>query len=140
MIAVLILGLLCAIAIPSFALARRNVQNTRFISDLRVAAHAFEQCIMDTGKYPPDCLPRVIPAGTADYLAGVDWTKSTPIGGFWAWDYKATGYKAGISVYFGATPDVDARLLEIDRKMDDGSLFTGLFRKRTGGCVYIIDF
>jgi len=139
MIVVVIIGLLCAIAIPAFSLARRNTLNIRFINDLRVAAHAFEQYNIENRKYPPDGTPSEMPRGMADYLRGMKWTKVNTLGGQWDWDYQQFGYKAGVSVYFGNDLN-DQRMLEIDRKFDDGNLTTGQFRKRSRGYIYIIEF
>ena len=138
-IVVAVIALLALIAIPSFMKARRNSQNARFIGDIRVAAAAFEMYTLANNKYPPDVNPGVIPQGMADYLAKIKWTQDTPIGGQWDWDNGQFGFTAGVSVYFGGTMD-DARMTEIDAKLDDGNLATGRFRKRSGGYIYIIEF
>ncbi|MFT5239715.1 MAG: general secretion pathway protein G [Candidatus Promineifilaceae bacterium] len=52
MVVVAIIGLLAAIAIPSFSKARLNAQMSRAQNDLRVLATAFEQLSMDTGQWP----------------------------------------------------------------------------------------
>ena len=138
MIVVAIVGLLVVIAIPSFYLARHNTENANFVNDLRVACAAFQNYAMDTGHFPPDGQPGVIPPGMADYLSGMDWTATTPIGGKWDWDYQQFGFTAGVSVYVG--PDMqDGRMLEIDQKIDDGNLSTGSFRKRSQGYISIIE-
>jgi type IV pilus assembly protein PilA len=138
-IVVALISMLALIAIPAFMRTRRGSQNTRFISDLRAAVGAFEMSFLAHNQYPPDVTPGVIPAGMADYLAKIAWTRSTPIGGQWDWDNGQFGFKAGVSVYFGSAMD-DARLTEIDAKIDDGSLSTGRFRKRSNGYIYVIEF
>ncbi len=139
MIVVLIIGILASLAIAAFARARQNTQNTCLINDLRVACDAFELYVMENKNYPPDGLPSVIPPGMADPLSHVAWTAPTPVGGQWDWDYLQFGYKAGVSIYFGAAMN-DSRMIEIDRKIDDGDLTTGRFRRRSQGYIYIIDF
>lgn len=52
MIVVAIIGLLAALAIPSFSKARLNAQTRRAQNDLRVLATAFEQLSMDTAQWP----------------------------------------------------------------------------------------
>ncbi len=138
MIVVAIVGLLLAIAIPSFFLARHNTENAQFINDLRVACAAFQNYTMDVGHYPPDGQPGVVPPGMDAYLAGMHWTETTPVGGQWDWDYQTFGFTAGVSVYFGAAMQ-DDRMLEIDQKIDDGNLATGSFRKRSQGYISIIE-
>jgi prepilin-type N-terminal cleavage/methylation domain-containing protein len=140
MIVVLIIGILFVLAIPAFSRARETVQNTRFISDLRVAVHAFEEYNVLNRRYPADRTPGVMPDGMSEYLRGMKWTQPTPIKGSWDWDYQQFGYRAGVSAYFTDPIMPDARMLEIDRKLDDGDLNTGLFRKRTRGYIYIIEF
>jgi type IV pilus assembly protein PilA len=139
MIVVMIIGVLAAIALPAFSRARLTSQNVRFINDLRVATGAFQQYALDTGKYPPDNTPSVMPPGMSEYLECMRWTEDTPIGGRWDWDYQQFGCKAGVSVYYGADMQ-DARLTEIDRRIDDGNLNTGTFRKRSQGYISVIEW
>ena len=139
MVVVLIIGILAALAIAAFSKARQNTQNTCLINDLRVACDAFELYVMENKVYPPDGLPGVIPPGMATLLSHVAWTAPTPVGGQWDWDYMQFGCKAGVSIYLGAAMN-DSRMTEIDRKIDDGDLNTGRFRRRSQGYIYIIDF
>ncbi|MDA0991112.1 MAG: type II secretion system protein [Verrucomicrobia bacterium] len=136
LIVVAIIGLLAVIALPNFAKARRQAQNTRFISDLRVASHAYDLYAQMNGDYPPDTMPTVIPAGMSDYLAKMHWTGNTPIGGHWDWDFLQYqfGCRAGVSVYL---PDrSDAEMALVDARIDDGNLAAGQFRKRAAGYIY----
>jgi type II secretory pathway pseudopilin PulG len=139
MIVVMIISLLAVLALPSFSRARINSQNVRFINDVRVATGAFQGYCMDHGYYPPDQNPGITPAGMAEYFKGIAWTRSTPIGGQWDWDCKVFGAKAAISVYYGNDTQ-DARMMDIDQKLDDGDLTTGLFRKRSQGYMYVIEW
>jgi type IV pilus assembly protein PilA len=137
MIVVAIIALLTAIAIPWFQRYREDTLNSRFANDLRIACHAIRHYHIKTVEYPPDRTPRIIPAGMAGYLAGMEWSERTPIGGWWDWDYQQFGCTAGVSVY---RPDRDDRqMTEIDKLIDDGDLATGSFRKRNQGYIYIIE-
>jgi prepilin-type N-terminal cleavage/methylation domain-containing protein len=138
MIVVMIIALLAVLALPAFSRARLTSQNVRFINDLRMACGAFQQYTLDTCRYPPDRTPGVIPPGMAEYLQGMQWTDNTTIGGRWDWDYEQFGVKAGVSVYCGLDMQ-DARLTEIDRRIDDGNLDTGNFRKRSQGYIGVIE-
>lgn len=136
MTVVVIIGVLCAIAIPGINKLKRNSQNNRFISDLRAFAQAFETYSARTGRWPPDGSPAVVPTGMSGEFRNAAWTAKTAIGGQWDWDYQQFGITAGISVYL---PTVTAaQMLEIDRKFDDGNLSTGNFRSRTSGYIYIL--
>jgi len=137
MIVVAIISLLAMLAIPSFVKARRQAQLNQFINDLRVAVDAFMMYELEHGAYPPDRTPGVIPPGMADYLRGIDWTGTTPVGGQWDWDYGQFGHVSGVSVYLPDRTPTEMR--EIDRRLDDGNLSTGLFRSRSQGYIYIIE-
>jgi len=137
MIVVAIIGLLAAIAIPSFVRARETSLNTRFAADLNVATGAFIEYAQEKGNYPPDVLPGIVPAGMDDFLLRMHWTESTSLGGEWDWDYKQFGCTAGVSVH-GPTAGV-AELKRLDKLIDDGDLSTGNFRQRSAGYIFIIE-
>jgi type II secretory pathway pseudopilin PulG len=137
MIVVAIVGLLAAIAIPSFVHARETALNNRFVADLRVARDAFIEYSADNRTYPPDTMPGVIPVGMADYLLRMPWTQPTVIGGQWDWDNGQFGFTAGVSVYQPTAPL--ATMQKIDTIIDDGNLSAGSFRARSAGYIYIIE-
>lgn len=137
MIVVAIIGVLVALSIPAFQKAREVVQINRFIADIRVAADAFTMYSMDNASYPADEIPGNMPEGMAGYLAKMDWTGTTVIGGQWDWDLDQFGFHAGVSVYQPNWSDEKMRL--IDERLDDGNLNTGLFRQRQDGFIYVID-
>jgi general secretion pathway protein G len=138
MVVVLIIGLLAAIALPNFVRASQNAQNSRFASDLRVATEAFMQYNLDTRRYPLDRNPGIVPPEMAGYLARrIEWTKRTPIGGQWDWDYGVFGVRAGVSVYQPTASS--SQLRRLDRMIDDGNLATGQFRARASGYISIVE-
>ena len=127
MIVVLIISLLAALAIPAFKRARDATQDTRFVNDMHIIVGAFEQRSFYIPFYPPETAPGVVPEGMEDYLRGVDWDEPTPLGGQWDWAPDEPGYGRGImAIGIGASID---RMQEIDAKLDDGNLATGLFQK-----------
>jgi len=79
------------------------------------------------GSYPPDVNRGGVPQGMDLYFGPTfDFTKTTPIGGNWDWDYNQFGFTAGVSVIgSGADP---SRMTEIDSTIDDGNLNTGGFQ------------
>ena len=137
MIVVAVVGLLAAIAIPSYVRAREHSLNVRFAADLQVAKGAFTEYSVDHGKYPPDTQPGVVPDGMADYLRRMEWTKPTTIGGQWDWDNGQFGFKAGVSVYRSTAST--AQMVLVDKSIDDGNLATGDFRSRSDGYIGIIE-
>ncbi len=138
MIVVMIIGLLAAIAIPGVTRARQRAQNTRFIADLNVSVRAFEQYAIETGIYPPETAPAVIPDGMNDYLSKMNWVGPNSVGGSWDWDFEQHGFRAGVSSFVGANL-ADARMVEIDKMIDDGELASGSFRRHDQGYISIIE-
>jgi prepilin-type N-terminal cleavage/methylation domain-containing protein len=132
MIVVSIIALLAVIAMPSFLRARENAQNAKFVNGLRIATDAFQMYATENNAYPPDVNRAVVPPGMALYFGSMlDWTKPTPIGGNWDWDYQVFGFTAGVSVV-GSSADV-TQMTAIDAKIDDGNLSTGGFQKTAEG-------
>ncbi|MEI7881404.1 MAG: type II secretion system protein [bacterium] len=106
MIVVAIIGLLAALAIPSFMKARINSQNAAFKNDLRMIDAAINQCIIDTKAYPADVNEKIIPQELVPYLKNMDWSKPTPIGGYWDYDHD-WGMICGIGVYGPSRTDAE---------------------------------
>lgn len=126
MIVVSIISILSVIAVPSFMRARQTAQNAKFMNGLRVASGAYEEYAMEHGAYPVDVSRATVPPGMATYFDSTfDWTKPTPIGGNWDWDFNVFGFVAGISVV--GSPASLSQLTDIDSRMDDGDLSTGQF-------------
>jgi len=127
MIVVVLIGLLASIAIPAFQRLQRASQNSRFISDLRTFAQAFEIQVAETGSWPANAGSGVVPAGMAGSFNTGNWQARTVLGGRWNWDRNMSGVAAGISVTSYTV--TDAQLSDIDAQIDDGDLDTGQFRK-----------
>lgn len=131
MIAVVIIGLLVLLAYPAFVKVQKSAQNARFISDIRVFSQSFETYSMETGLWPPNAGSGVVPLNMANNVRRNNWVAETSVGGRWNWDAgsvaQSFGFFAGVSV---VDPKAnDQQMLLIDRRIDDGNLSTGLFRK-----------
>jgi prepilin-type N-terminal cleavage/methylation domain-containing protein len=131
MIVVAILADLALIALPAFIRARDFAQDTRFMTDLRTATDGFEMYASEHNSYPPNAGTGVVPAGMQQYLAGMDWTSPTTIGGNWNWDNNQNGSVAAVGVLFPNASGDDVRMADIDERIDNGILSTGGFRKQT---------
>ena len=136
MVVVVIVGILAAIAVPTFGHFRRNAKSNRFIHDVHTFAQAFETYAMKNGRWPPSAANGAVPTGMSGEFRDNDWSETPSLGGNWNWDYKSNGVTAGISVT-GATVD-DTQMTEIDKEMDDGSLSTGNLVKNGGRLTYIL--
>jgi len=130
MVVVVIIGLLASLAIPAFQRVQRSAQNARAINDFRIFAQAFEVYNSQNGGWPPNAGAGVIPTGMSKDFKEDTWkAASTILGGRWNWDVNRPEFAAGVSIS-GATVS-DEQLIEIDTKLDDGNLTTGLFQKIT---------
>jgi prepilin-type N-terminal cleavage/methylation domain-containing protein len=136
MITVAIIGLLTAIALPSFQRARTTSQLTQAASGFRTACDAFQMYAAENGTYPADVTQGVIPAGLEEYLTDMEWT-ATPLGGQWDWDYNVFGIKAAVSI--DNPHATEAQFQRLDAMIDDGDLGTGRFRTRSGGYMRVIE-
>lgn len=136
MIAVVIIGLLAAIAIPAFTKLRENTRMNAFINDLTTGAEAFESYAMDNGAWPPDGAAG-IPPGMEGYINYGTFGRTTQLGGDWDWDAGVFGLTAAFGVN---APTASLETFEkIDLKIDDGNLSTGSFRSRSGGYVMVLE-
>ncbi len=69
MIVVIIIGILAAIAVPSYVGVSKRAQAARVIADFRTILVAVEMCVADTGEFPPDCYPGRVPRELRPYFA-----------------------------------------------------------------------
>jgi prepilin-type N-terminal cleavage/methylation domain-containing protein len=138
-IAVSIIGLLASFIIPAVNLAVRSRQNTECARKLRQAVAAFEMYRSETGIWPADKTPAVIPPEMTDYFAEMNidewWTDSTELGGRWDWD-NGYNFKYSVSI---SNPSKTGQMTEFDKLIDDGNLNSGNFRKVNTQYHYIIE-
>lgn len=137
MIVVVIIGLLAAIAIPALQRVQRRTQATRFISDLRTFAQAFDTYALENGVWPGNAGSGVVPPGMSDQISTTAWTATNTLGGRWNWDENRFGVVASVSTT-GVTATV-ADMLAIDAQIDDGDLATGRFRSASGRYLWVLE-
>ena len=86
MVAIVLIGLLAALAIPAFQRVQRASQNGRLVNDLRVFAQAFEIYNSKNGSWPDGAAAGVVPTApipmSGEFKAPA-WQSSTVIGGNW---------------------------------------------------------
>lgn len=146
-IAAVIIGLLAALAIPSFKRSMMAARSDAVINDLRVFTTAYQHYLQDKGDWPEDSEPGNYPAGMEQYLRATAWTNHSAIGGYYNWEYQAvhggSKIRAAIAITSVGDNPVSSdkmQLEDIDRRFDDGNLNTGLFRLGFGlEPVYIIE-
>jgi prepilin-type N-terminal cleavage/methylation domain-containing protein len=147
MVVVVIIGLLAAMALPTYRHITMRSKATALINDIRAFSTAFVTYNLQNGHWPLDTGPQVIPPEMVGALPTA-FTAKTPIGGVYEWDsdVSANGFytKAAITIESATgnpmTDDLD--LLEmIDAQMDDGNLATGNVRVGAANTlVFVIEY
>jgi len=139
MIVVAILVDLAVIALPAFIRSRNMAQNTKFASDLRTCAGAFEMYAAENNKYPPSTAAGQVPAGMNVYLRGFPWSDTNSLGGSWLWQTQYQSTTAAVVVSFPHAMD-EVRMTDVDTRFDNGILATGGFREvDTKTYMYIVE-
>ncbi len=108
MVAILIIGILAAIAIPRYVGITKKAQAARVVSDYQTILLAAKSCLAETGEYPPDRGPGSIPNELKPYLPdGFTFNLQSEMGFRYDWDnwvidgrpkHRFTGIMYGISV------------------------------------------
>lgn len=138
---VTLIGLLAAIALPSYRKVGLKSKATAVMNDFRTFSGALVTYNLQQARWPAGTgVPGEIPAEMANNLPAA-FARPTPVGGNYEWVSNTT-YKAAIRIVSTANSSMtdDAELVEmIDRLMDDGVLNTGSVQVVTGNLVYIIE-
>jgi prepilin-type N-terminal cleavage/methylation domain-containing protein len=132
MVAVVILGILIAIAVPTYGHFQRKAQNTTFMNNLRIFSQAFETFAMKYGAWPPSAGPGVVPfldsnRTMSGEFRDVDWMAPTPVGGNWQWNFSSSSHPRAYISIVNVTATA-AQMTEIDALLDDGILTSGNFK------------
>ena len=140
-VAVAIISLITAIAIPAFKQYRQAARVAAFSSDMQKMSIAGQQYALESGSWLPGTSPGVYPVQLEGYISRMSFERATPFGG--NWDYG--NYYTGDTDYFLSIVGVvnptigEETIVELDREIDDGNLSTGFFRKTDGGYYFIIE-
>ena len=156
MIAVLIISMLFAMAVPTYQRIQRKARAASVVNDFRVFGAAFQAYAHEKGSWPAEATAGVVPTGINDQdIQTSVWSQRTPMGGKVDWEYNQVhpggtypppaGGKWHAALAITGTSDapliVDADLMEeIDLALDDGDLTTGNFRTGFGDCpIFILE-
>jgi prepilin-type N-terminal cleavage/methylation domain-containing protein len=123
MIVVVIIGLLAALAIPTFTRVKIKSQAARMANDFRQYEAAFQRFSMENGSLPGSAAASAIPAGMTGYLAD-SYTQNSPLGGTYEWLGAPDQ-----NIVLSGTYATDEVMLMVDKTLDDGDLATGDFTK-----------
>ncbi len=138
MIAVVLVGILAALAVPAIKHLATRANDTLFLNDLRVASHSLERYAMEKGDWPPDGAGGWPPEMDGYLPPPARWHQPTPLGGSWSWARDNDGINAALRVT-GFTGG-EARALRIDKMLDDGDLAAGYLRGTAANLVYVMQY
>jgi type II secretory pathway pseudopilin PulG len=140
MVVVVLLGILIAIAVPTYRRFQRKAENTQFVNNLRIFTQAYETFAMKYGNWPLSSTnPGDIPEDSAHHsMSGefrdADW-KAGALGGQWKWNLSASpSAHPRASISRVEVTVTEAQMTEIDTLIDDGNPGTGNFR--SNGTTY----
>ncbi len=147
-----IISMIMLAAVPTYNLIQRKARASALVNDFRVFAAAFQAYAHENGTWPAETAAGEVPPGMDNTrLNTMQWTRTTPMGGQFDWDFMqvhpggTTGgrWRAAIAINSTASSAVllDEELLKlIDRTLDDGDLTTGSFRLGgDGGPLFILE-
>lgn len=135
LVVVAVIGILAAIAIPSYVASQNRARAAVVVGELRNFSSAFFAYYTDELDFPPDC-HEIIPLGMEELLPP-QFVETTAIGGRYNWE-GPDGYPyAGISISSGPDPEL---VQLVDNIFDDGDLGSGKFRITPNGRpTYILE-
>lgn len=135
-VAIFIISVLTALAVPSYKRVNLEARTAATLNDLRVFTSAFQNYAHDRGDWPASTgVPAEVPPGMESYLGETSWSRPTPIGGFYTYCanslQQGERYRAVLVISTVGENKVTTdrqQLADIDHKTDDGDLDTGNFR------------
>jgi type II secretory pathway pseudopilin PulG len=146
MVVLTIISMVLTVVAPSYQRIQRKARMAAVVNDFRVYSAVFMSHAHETGSWPAETPAGIVPTEIkSNELKGENWTRVTPMGGKFDWEYNqihfGTRYRAAIAISdtVGAPLLMDLDLLqELDRILDDGNLDSGNFRLGFGNCPLLI--
>ncbi|HCR29985.1 MAG TPA: hypothetical protein DIV79_08220 [Opitutae bacterium] len=127
LIVLTVIGLLAALAVPTFLKVTRNWRSAALGRDIRTLATASETYILESGLWPPDTTSGSFPNEMLGYFSERFFESATPMGGRWDFEQFDSGVTSAVGV---VSPTLDEEdLAKTDEIIDDENLATGQFRK-----------
>jgi type II secretory pathway pseudopilin PulG len=135
MVVLTIISMLVTVIAPSYQRIQRKARASALVNDFRVYSAVFLSHAHEVGSWPAETPAGVVPSEVkSSEMKGDNWTRVTPIGGKFDWEYNqvhnGVRYRAAVAIAdtVGAPLLVDLEMFkEMDRALDDGDLATGNF-------------
>lgn len=131
MIAIVIIGLLAALAVPAFQRLKQRSLATLMANDFRQIKASFERSSLEMGRWPPAAGAGVIPLNM-DGMLPTAYTMPAPVGGQYSWSGPT-----GRLVLSGGPPN-NTVMQQVDTIIDDGNLETGSFTSPGAGTYQLL--
>jgi type II secretory pathway pseudopilin PulG len=153
MVVVTIISMIMLAAVPTYTRIQRKARASAMVNDFQKFAAVFLAHAHETGSWPVETAAGVVPPGINNTEMNLQaWTRVTPMGGQFDWDFNqvhpggtSSGgrWRAAIGINSTGSSAVilDVELLkEIDRALDNGDLTSGSFRiGGDGGPLFILE-
>jgi type II secretory pathway pseudopilin PulG len=135
MVVLTIISMLVTVIAPSYNRIQRKARASALVNDFRVYSAVFLSHAHEVGSWPAETPAGVVPSEVkSSEMKGENWTRITPIGGKFDWEYNQVHNGGQIRAAIAIADTVGAPLLvdlemfkEMDRALDDGDLSTGNF-------------
>jgi prepilin-type N-terminal cleavage/methylation domain-containing protein len=131
MIAIVIIGLLAALAVPAVQRLKQRSLATLMANDFRQIKASFERSSLEMGRWPPAAGAGVTPLNM-DGMLPTAYAMPAPVGGQYSWSGPT-----GRLVLSGGPPN-DTVMKQVDTILDDGNLETGSFMGLGAGTYQLI--
>lgn len=142
-IVVIVVGILAAMTVPKFVMARNESAAAATVEDLKNIETALGMYKAQTGAWPKDVnRTQAVKELTPYFPGGVNpFEKDCPIGGVYDYEGPPAWNPPHISIRkSGSKVYTESDALLVDKHFDDGNLKTGLFRKSgSSRLTYAID-
>jgi prepilin-type N-terminal cleavage/methylation domain-containing protein len=85
MVAVAVISIVMALAVPAFQKLQAKSRTAAVVNDFRVFSQAFQTYAVENGGWPPESSVGVMPTGMSQNISSA-FTRVTPMGGKYNWE------------------------------------------------------
>lgn len=135
LVAVVVIGILASIVVPSVQKYVRNSRATAFANDVRILARAGQQYSMESGWWVEDTSTGEFPSELDGYFSRQKFELGSPLGGEWDFEQDDLGdFTSAVGVVDPSENDEVFAI--VDKRIDDGDLASGFFQKVSSNRYY----
>ena len=135
LIVVVVLAILAAVVIPAVGNHVEDSKIAATITKVQALQQAAFLAKLETGEWPADVKPRILPSEMEPYLPANAFAMPPPVGGMYDWQ-GSWGATAAVAIYNRQRPFELWK--KLDSEVDDGNLREGHVRVINGRYLYFI--